>query len=844
MFPKTTVWSKATLWCQRATLRFFFTSAGMNQFKDRFLGKVKDSRRATSCQQCLRTGDLDEVGRTPFHHTFFEMLGNFSFGDYFKKEAIVWAWEFVTEVLGINKKDLWVSVYDDDKEALKIWKETIGLPISKIKKFGQKENFWPSNAISLGPDGPCGPCSEIYYQKKNSPAVEVWNLVFTQFNRCEDGKLKALPNKNIDTGMGLERMSSVLAGVDSNFKIDIFAPIISAVKKAVDASEERVIAVLADHARAVTFCIADGVLPSNDGRGYVVRKLIRRCLYIAQQKEAAAFLYKIVSSVAQAMSDQYPELLERRDNIAQIIKAEEEKYIKNILEGGSEKLNEIISKCKESQQLEVPAQTVADLYMTHGIPIEATTEALKKMNLTTNTNLALEIIKSEQGKTRESSKMFGSIFGKDSVVLKKTKFLGYKLDFCEAKVVQIIKEDHEVKKVSGVERVGVVLNETPFYAESGGQVGDKGKIRSKNIELDVLDVRKEKDSILHLVKVGRGALKVGDKVEAMVDEAHRQAVRRAHTATHILQAVLRQILGPHVQQAGSYVESDRFRFDFTHFKDITSDEMQRIRILLNENVLKNDQLQVEIMSKEKALKSGAIALFGEKYEEEVRVVSIAGYSKELCGGTHVQATGQVGLIYITSESSIGSGLRRIEALTGKEAYRKMEESLEILDNLSDLSKVPYQQLKSYMEGQTVQAKALERELLKYQEGELKEQIEKIAKEDAKLIKKDIVLVAHKFENYDISLLRRAIDLLKEKIPSNAIFFLSSVKGANAYFASGTTADLLKIDAVTPDKLMKEILPRVGGSGGGRKDFAQGGTKEIQKVDFVLEEVKRLIEEKI
>ncbi|MFH0940252.1 MAG: alanine--tRNA ligase [Candidatus Omnitrophota bacterium] len=822
-----------------------FTSAGMNQFKDYFLGRRKGLQRATSCQKCFRTGDLEQVGLTPFHHTFFEMLGNFSFGGYFKKEAIEWAWEFVTRALEIDPGSLWVSVYEDDGEALNIWKDHIRLPPDKIKSFGQKDNFWPSNAIKDGPNGPCGPCSEIYYQKEGGESVEVWNLVFTQFDRRDNGVLEPLPNKNIDTGMGIERMASVLQGVDSNFKIDIFSPIVEAVKNAVELSEERPVNMIADHVRAVVFCIADGVLPSNDGRGYVVRKLIRRCAYMNPSKDPKPFLYKIVSSVADAMSEPYPEVLERRDNIAQIIKAEEEKYIKNILEGGSERLNAIIEGLKREGSKVLPAEVGVDLYETYGILPDFTIECSAKAGLTVDKDKMNALFKEAQDRTRAKSKMAGNIFNKGAVSLKNSEFTGYDMDSCEAKVIQLIKDGKEVNEALVGENINVVLDKTPFYGESGGQVGDRGVIVGSDtgFKLVVTDTKKQDGSIVHLGEVsGHGRkIRVNDAVMASVDPQHRQAIKRAHTATHILQAVLRKVLGPHVQQAGSLVEPDRFRFDFTHFKDIGEEEMDAVQELLNDYVLRNDKLIAQQMPKSEALKTGAIALFGEKYEDMVRVVSIADYSKEFCGGTHLDATGSIGLVLITSESSVGSGLRRIEALTGKLAYKRSMNTLTALEEASLALKtrpdgiIPA--LGQYLERQ----KALERELSMLRENELKNDIDSIAGK-ADMIK-GVALIIHKFKNFDVDLLRKAVDLLKTKFSAAGVFVLSSVSGENAYFVCGVTPDLVK-RGLCADELIKNVLPLAGGSGGGRKDFAQGGTKEISKVDSAMKDIERLIRIKI
>jgi len=823
-----------------------FTSAGMNQFKDYFLGRRKDLKRATSAQKCFRTGDLEQVGQTPFHHTFFEMLGNFSFGDYFKKEAIEWAWEFVTKTLEIDPANLWVSVYEDDSEALNIWKDHIGIALNKIKKFGQKDNFWPSNAIKDGPNGPCGPCSEIYYQKENGESVEVWNLVFTQSDRRDNGKLEPLPNKNIDTGMGLERMASVLQGTDSNFKIDIFAPIVSEVKRSTLSLDDRSINMIADHARAVTFCIADGILPSNDGRGYVVRKLIRRCSYLNASDDPKPFLYKIVSSVVSVMSEPYPELVGRRDNISSIIKAEEEKYIKNIVEGGSERLNEEISQHKmreeqESKKLEFPAQTVADLFMTYGIPIEHTIGELKGVQVSTDPNLAFEIIKSEQDKTRAKSKISGSIFNKGDVLLKSSEFVGYDQDSCQARIIQLIKDGKEVNEALTGENINVVLDKTPFYGESGGQIGDQGVIITKDPDLRIIvkDTKKQDGSIVHLGEVSGHdkKIRVNDVVSASVDIQRRQAIKRAHTATHILQAALRKALGQHVKQAGSLVEPDSFRFDFTHFKDIGEEEMLAVQDLLIDYVLRNDKLTAQQMPKSEAQKTGAIALFGEKYEDVVRVISIADYSKEFCGGTHLDATGSIGLVFITSESSVGSGLRRIEALTGKLAFKRAMDTLGALEEVSIALKTRPDSLIQTLGQYLAHQKALEKELSIFHENELKNDINDIAGKAQTI--EGVSFVIHKFKNFDVNLLRKAVDLLKTRFSSDGAFVLSSVSGENAYFVCGVTPDLVK-RGVCADVVIKDVLSSVGGSGGGRKDFAQGGTKEVSKVDFVMKEIERLI----
>ncbi|MFH1691762.1 MAG: alanine--tRNA ligase [Candidatus Omnitrophota bacterium] len=826
-----------------------FTSAGMNQFKEHFMGRVTDFRRAVSCQKCLRTGDLEEVGRTPFHHTFFEMLGNFSFGDYFKKEAIFWAWEFVTEILQIPKKDLWVSVYEDDDEAYLIWKDQVHIPVDKIKKFGQSDNFWPANAIASGPNGPCGPCSEIYYQKKDGSSVEVWNLVFTQFNRCDGGKLEPLPNKNIDTGMGLERMSSVLQGVDSNFEIDIFVPIIKAVGKVLDTSDQKILRVVADHARAVTFAICDGVLPSNDGRGYVVRKLIRRCVYLTQGLIKEPFVYKIVSSITEVMKDQYPDLLLRRDNIAEIIKAEEDKYIKNILEGGNEKLTIVINDLKKSGRDCLPPEVGLDLYVTYGIAPDFTKERCSQEGVSVDLSAINVLICSEQERSRASSKMHASIFSADKVVLKKSEFVGYSQDAGSTKIVQIIKDSKEAQEACIGDDIYLVLEKTPFYAESGGQVGDTGEIYLKDTDfcMEVSDTKKESDSILHHARVKgsvsleRKIIKVGDEVWAQVDKNRRDAIRRSHTATHLLQSVLRSVLGDHVQQAGSYVEPDRFRFDFTHFKEISQDECRNIEELINDLVLENSSVAAVHMSKDEAHKTGAMALFGEKYADEVRVVSIGGYSKEFCGGTHLESTGQIGVVLLLKEFSVGSGLRRIEALTGKLAYQEERKTRQVLGGVAEKLKTKPQDSELALDEFIGKYKTIEKEFLKLKQKDLACEIKRLVLKADKF--KDVSIVIHRFDYFDVPLLRSAVDLLHKEIPEKGVFFLASVQGESGYCVCGLTKDLVK-QGMSAKKLLKKALSGVGGSGGGREDFAQGGIGQSSKPDSVLKVFSAMITEEL
>lgn len=825
-----------------------FTSAGMNQFKDHFLGRIKDFRRATSCQKCLRTGDLDQVGQTPHHHTFFEMLGNFSFGDYFKKEAIDWGWEFVTQALEIDKQDLWVSVYEDDVEAYDLWLRHIGVLPQKIKKLGAKDNFWPSNAILDGPNGPCGPCSEIYYKRSDGSSVEVWNLVFTQYDRRDRGVLEPLPSKNIDTGMGLERMSSVLQGVDSNFNIDIFAPIVAAAKRTSGLADAGCIHAIADHCRAVAFCICDGVLPSNEGRGYVVRKLIRRCLAMPPRDHLKPYLYQVVSSVAGAMGEAYPELLERRDNIAQIIKAEEEKYIRNILEGGSEKLAGVIEGLRREGKTELPARVGFDLYVTYGIQPEFTEEECGRGGVRVDREAIRRLIEGEQTRSRASSKMSASIFSVDEAALEPSEFVGYETDACIARVLQILKESKKVDEARIGEDVGIVLDKTPFYGASGGQVGDRGELilKGTHFKVAIEDTKKEGASLVHFGRVagpdhaGRECLRVGDAVEAVVDVRHRQGVRRAHTATHILHAALKKVLGEHVQQAGSLVEPDRLRFDFTHFKDMTQKETDDVQDLLQDLVLRDDPVVAEAMSRAEARKTGAVALFGEKYGETVRVISVGDYSKEFCGGTHLDATGEVGPIFILSESSVGSSLRRIEAVTGRLAYEKIKKTFDALQDVAGRLKAKTDQVLAVLDEHLSRQKMAERELLQLRETCLKQEIERRVKTPKDVAGFKVVAYAAD-EPMDPQLARWAIDFQKKAIPVAGVFVVVTQQPSGVNFVCGTTANTAG-QIISAKDLVCEIVGLAGGSGGGRTDFAQGGTKDMEKAQRLLKDPESTIEQ--
>ena len=812
-----------------------FTGAGMNQFKEKFLGRNVTYKRATSSQKCLRTGDLENVGRTSGHHTFFEMLGNFSFGDYFKKEAIAWAWEFLVHSLELRVDRLWVSVYKDDDEAYNIWKDVIKVPKDKIIKFGEKENFWPSEAPTKGPNGPCGPCSEIFYDYGKDVGcgkrgctpdcdcgrfVEVWNLVFTQFDRQSDGSLKPLPSKNIDTGMGLERIASVMQGVKTNFEIDVFKPIIKAIEGVASSqgpgSRPRINAI-ADHIRAVTFCIADGVMPSNEERGYVVRKLIRRSMAHAKDLGMREpFLYKLVSIVADAMKAQYPEIKERRDDIAQIIKREEENFLL-VLETQLPKAEEAFEKISKEKNKQDLAEIAFNFYDTYGMPYEMLEEVAEKFRLKIDKNTFEKLLEKQREQSRSKTKIKGEIFSetfakKVEALGLKTEFLGYEKANTEAKVLAVLEGGE------------VILDKTPFYGESGGQVGDWGKLETKSGAMEVEDAKRIGDTIVHIGRMLRGKIEKGETALVLINEDVRNKIMRNHTATHLLQAALRKVLGGHVRQTGSLVDQDHLRFDFTHMKKMEPREVARVEDIVNEEIKKAVSVKKEIKSLNSAKEDGATALFGEKYADMVRVVSIGDVSKELCGGTHVDNTKEIGFFKITSESSIASGVRRIEARTGEAAKIWIEEQKNA------------EGLKLKAQGEKEEKKKLLGKRLN----------EEIAKLDLLIAKGKTAggskIITDIIEGIDIEGLRTLSDKIRLKEKS-AVIILATKADDKVSFITVVTEDLVKKNIRAGDTA-KELAKLLNGSGGGKPDFAQGGGKDVSGLAGALEKIGNVIKEKI
>lgn len=668
-----------------------FTTAGMQQFKPQFLGRIDGFTRASTAQKCLRTDDLDVVGKTDFHHTFFEMLGNFSFGDYFKKEAIAWAWEFLTVELKLPKDRLWVSVYKDDDEAYGIWANEIKMPVDRIVRLGDKSNFWPSNARLNGPNGPCGPCSEIFYDYGVNPNCpqgdkcdpdcscgrfsEVWNLVFTQFNRKDGGILEPLPAKNIDTGMGLERLVAVVQGKKSNYQTDNFAKILGVIKDTFKANRadltESEFRIVADHMRAITIGLADGVVPSNEGRGYVMRKLIVDITDLAIRAGIEKpVIHTFVDVVVDVLKEPYSELVAKVDEIKVLVKRIEESYIKvrkeripdvyrrfiELREASKEKIGDVIFLARDTYGLSLP--TIISTATDAGISSDRQQEAI---------NIYEVKMEEQKNRSRASSKMMGDVFADQNFGLNvpKTEFLGYSELKAEAVVLKIFNDQGEVNEASQGQAIKIVLNRTPFYAQSGGQVGDSGVLMNDAVKVSVADTQKINDVYIHAATVERGTLKVGDKVEASIDANRRAAIMRNHTATHLLQAAMREILGAHVKQQGSSVDENRLRFDFTHHQGIKPEEISKLEDRLTQFIGFNDIVKKEVLPIEEAKKRGALAFFAEKYGDVVRVISIGDYSTEFCGGTHVNTTGDIEAVKIVTEGSVAQGIRRIEAVTSR-----------------------------------------------------------------------------------------------------------------------------------------------------------------------------------
>ena len=839
-----------------------FTNAGMVQFKDIFLGNEKrDYNRAVTVQKCVRAGgkhnDLEMVGRTARHHTFFEMLGNFSFGDYFKKEAILFGWEFLTEVIGLPRDRLYISVFQDDDDAFNIWANDMKMPRERIYRMGEKDNFW-----AMGPMGPCGPCSEIFIDQGKTIGcgkatcevgcdcdryLEIWNLVFMQFDRDSSGKLTPLPKPSIDTGMGLERLAAVVQGRTTNYDTDLMMSIIREAAKITGReygqSDDVNISlrVLTDHARAATFLIGDGVIPSNEGRGYVLRKIMRRALRhgkLLGQKNP--FFHKITSKVINDFKDAYPDLTGNADFIQRVVLNEEESF-GNTLHFGTQRLEEILQKVHKESLSSIPGEEIFKLYDTYGFPTDLVEETAK------DAGLEMDMAGYEKAMEEQKSKAMASWKGSGEKevsplykeFLKKspaTVFEGYSLIELEAKVLAILKDGAQLDLAKAGDNIEILVDRTPFYGESGGQVGDSGKAFNENVQIELLDtVKPLPELIVHKAKITTGSIATGDSLMMLVDKTTRNDTALNHSATHLLHAALKKVLGEHIKQAGSLVAPDRLRFDYTHFSPLTEKEREKIESQVNEKIRENIPVSTKEMEIEEALKEGAMALFGEKYGEQVRVVTVPGFSMELCAGTHVSATGNIGLFRIVSEGGIASGIRRIEAVTGKTAHEKTHSEYETLTTIRSLLKAPCEEEVSKLKKLLDKNRELEKEItvlkermISRNESSEKDNIQKLG---------DVSLLIKNLDGTDAKTLRTYIDNAKNKLKSGVVV-AGSVRGGKVAMAAGVTKDLTyKFHA---GNIIKEIATIVGGSGGGRPDMAQAGGTHTEKLDEALKKAEEII----
>ncbi|WP_054015488.1 alanine--tRNA ligase [Pseudoalteromonas sp. R3] len=826
-----------------------FTNAGMVQFKDVFLGGEKRPyNRATSSQRCVRAGgkhnDLENVGYTARHHTFFEMLGNFSFGDYFKKDAIRFAWEFLTEEIKLPKEKLLVTVYHEDQEAYDIWAKEMGVPEDKIIRIATSDNFW-----SMGDTGPCGPCSEIFFdhgeeiwggppgspEEDGDRFIEIWNLVFMQYNRHADGTMEPLPKQSVDTGMGLERISAIMQGVHSNYEIDLFQALIAAAAKVTGAQdlEDKSLRVIADHIRSCAFLIADGVMPSNEGRGYVLRRIIRRAVRHGNKLGAKdAFFYQLVSALSEQMGDAYPELVKQGAIIEKVLRIEEEQFGKT-LDRGLAILEEHLASLEGDV---IPGDVVFKLYDTYGFPADLTADVARERFMTIDERGFKDCMETQRKMAQQAGK-FGADYNEQLKSEKSSDFKGYDATHYTGTVVELFKEGQSVSVLEDGDTGIVVLDRTPFYAESGGQVGDTGSLKVAAGEFIVTDTQKLGNAIAHHGQV-TGRIGVNDKADAQVDTARRENIKKNHTATHILHEALRQALGEHVAQKGSLVMADKLRFDFSHFEGVSKAQLREIEDAVNAQIRTNFALNTELMDIDAAKEKGAMALFGEKYDDEVRVVSIGDYSIELCGGTHVSRAGDIGLFKIVSEGGIAAGVRRIEAVTGAEAIAYVADQEQTLAEIAALVKGDNSSALDKVAALIEKAKGLEKQV-----SQLNDKLASAAGasllESATDINGIKVLVAN-VAGTESKALRGMVDDLKNKMGSGVIA-LGVANGDKVSLIAGVTKDL--VGRVKAGELVNHMAAQVGGKGGGRPDMAQAGGSEPQNLDAALASVPAWLAEK-
>jgi alanyl-tRNA synthetase len=826
-----------------------FTNAGMVQFKDVFLGReTRPYLRAASSQRCVRAGgkhnDLENVGYTARHHTFFEMLGNFSFGDYFKHEAIRYAWEFLTVTLAIPKEKLWVTVYQDDDEAYAIWADEIGIPKDRITRIGDKgsqkyhsDNFW-----AMGDTGPCGPCTEIFYdhgpevaggppgtpEEDGDRYIEIWNNVFMQYNRDESGVMHPLPKPSVDTGMGLERISAVMQGVHSNYDIDLFQVLIKAAARETGTQDldNNSLKVIADHIRACAFLIVDGIIPGNEGRGYVLRRVIRRAIRHGYKLGCKTpFFHKLVADLADVMGEAYPELVAAQERVAAVLKQEEERFAETLENGMG-----VLETAMASEDKMLDGETVFKLYDTFGFPLDLTADIARERGITVDFAGFEHAMQMQRERARAASKFS---MGKGLTFEgEKTEFVGYDNLQQEARIVALYKEGRQVNEIATGDEAVIVLDRTPFYAESGGQAGDVGEISSGHGSFMVADTLKIQSEVFgHKGRLATGKLVVGEAVNAQVDAETRQRAAYNHSATHLMHAALRAVLGTHVSQKGSLVNAERTRFDFAHPQPVTSDEVHQIEVLVNAEIRRNNRVETRLMKHQEAIKAGAMALFGEKYGDEVRVVGMGEFSTELCGGTHVNRTGDIGLFKVVAEGGVAAGVRRIEAVTGPGALAYAQEQEATLHNIADMVRAQPQEVASRLAQIQDQVKTLEKELARYKSKMAASQGDDLAAQAIEIA--GIKVLAAVIEGADTKALRELADKLRDKLHSCAVVLGSVVEGKVALIAAVTPDAVSKVKA---GELVNFVASQVGGKGGGKPDLAQAGGTEPDKLPAALQGV--------
>lgn len=835
-----------------------FTNAGMVQFKEAFLGREQRGyTRAASSQCCVRAGgkhnDLENVGYTARHHTFFEMLGNFSFGDYFKREAIQFAWDYLTKILKLPAEKLWITVYEKDDEAADIWLKEIKVDPSRFSRCDEKDNFW-----AMGDTGPCGPCSEIYYDHGPSVAggppgtpesegdryIEIWNLVFMQYNRDSQGNLQPLPKPSVDTGMGLERIAAVLQGVHSNYEIDLFVHLIQAAIQIIglpssamdDPKQQKSLRVLADHIRSTAFLIIDGVIPSNEGRGYVLRRIMRRALRHGHQLGAnATFFHQLIKPLIEAMGQAYPKLKEQQAFLEKVILKEEEQFARTLDQG----LKILEQDIKQLKSHTLDGEILFKLYDTYGFPVDLTADIARERGMQVDFAGFEREMQAQRNRARQASQ-FQADYTQTKTLDTQTKFTGYHSLEETTAIFTLFKNEEEVTQLKKGEKGTIVLLHTPFYAQSGGQVGDKGLIQSPSGVFKVEDTQKMGEAVVHLGVMQAGEIQKSQTVQAIVDAPLRQATRLNHSATHLLHAALKEIIGSHVVQKGSLVEPTRLRFDFSHFSPLTSEEIKAIEDRVNEKILENSEAQITEMTPEEAIKSGAVALFGEKYGEKVRVLSLGGgYSVELCGGTHVSRTGDIGLFKIISETGIAAGIRRIEALTGKGALQWLGQSDEVIQQLSQTLKTDKEKIGAKVSQLIERIRELEKETQR-----LKSKLASGAGADltTEAIELDgIKVLIKQLPDSDLKTMRELVDDLKNKL-GTAVILLATVQESKVQLIAGVTKNC--IEKVPANELINFVAQQVGGKGGGRSDLAQAGGTQPEALNQALSSITPWIKEKI